>query len=154
MAVFYLDTSALVKRYVAEKGSGFVRQITDPNAANFTWTASVTCVEIVSALFRRVNTGSIALAGAQAAEQAFRQDFYALLRTIDVAPNILAQAMAFAKIHWLRAYDAIHLASAIEYQHRRRALNLRPLLFLSADQPLNQAALAEGLLVDDPNRYP
>jgi uncharacterized protein len=154
MAVFYLDTSALVKRYVAERGSGFIRQITDQNSANVTWTASVACVEIVAALYRRVNTGSITLAGALAAEQAFRNDSYALIRTIDVAPNILAQAMAFAKIHRLRAYDAIHLASAAEYQRRRRAFNLRPLVFLSADQMLNQAALAEGLLVDDPNRYP
>jgi uncharacterized protein len=62
--------------------------------------------------------------------------------------------MAFAKLHPLRAYDAIQLATAADLHARRRNVNLSRLTFLSADQPLNQAALAEGLLVDDPNRYP
>jgi predicted nucleic acid-binding protein len=154
MGVFYFDTSALVKRYVVERGSVFVRQITDPLSANAAWTSSITCVEMVAAFYRRVNMGSITMAAAQSAEQLFRSDSYALLRTIAVAPNILAHAMAFAKLHLLRAYDAVHLATALEYHLRRKRLNLRPLVFLSADQPLNQAALAEGLLVDDPNRYP
>ena len=62
--------------------------------------------------------------------------------------------MALAKMHGVRGYDTVHLATAMEYQRRRRVLNLRPLAFLLSDHSLNQAALAEGLLVDDPNRYP
>ncbi len=34
MSVFYLDTSALVKRYVRETGTGWVRALADPGAGN------------------------------------------------------------------------------------------------------------------------
>ncbi len=34
MSVFFLDTSALVKRYFAEIGTGWIRAIADPAAGN------------------------------------------------------------------------------------------------------------------------
>ena len=154
MAVYYFDTSALVKRYVLEKGSAFVAHATSPLRGNQAWSASIDCVEVVAAFARRVNTGLISAAEASNAEQAFRNDLHHLFRVLDLSPNILASAMGLKKLHSLRAYDAVQLATAIEYQLRRKTLNLQPLTFLCADQMLNQAALAEGLLADDPNRYP
>ena len=65
-----------------------------------------------------------------------------------------ASAVGLAKLHLLRAYDSVQLATALELQIARRNMNVPLPIFLSADQNLNQAALAEGLLVDDPNRHP
>lgn len=38
MPVYYLDTSALVKRYFAEIGTGWVQSITDPATGNLLFT--------------------------------------------------------------------------------------------------------------------
>lgn len=154
MNAYYLDTSALVKRYVREPGSSFIIPLTDNHRSNLCWISSLACVEVVSALCRRVNSGSLSPAQQWHAEQEFRKDAVRLYHVVDLTPNILAGAMALAKSHALRAFDAVHLATAVDNQHRRKARNLNPLTLLSADQNLNQAALAEGLLVDDPNRYP
>ncbi len=154
MNAFYLDTSALVKRYVREPGSSFIIPITDNRRSNLCWTSSLACVEVVAALSRRVNNGSLTPAQMWCAEQEFRKDAVRLYHVVDITPNVLAGAMDLAKSHSLRAFDAVHLATAVDNKHRRRTRNLSLLTFLSADQKLNQAALAEGLLLDDPNRYP
>ena len=154
MALYYLDASALVKRYVAEAGSPFVTRLTDPSASNEVWIASIGTVELMAALYRRVNTGMLTPSSAWSAEQAFRGDLHRIFDSIDLNPSILARGMGLAKLHLLRAYDAVQLATAIELQIQRRNLNLALPIFLCADQALNQGALAEGLLVDDPNRYP
>ena len=152
--IAYLDTSALVKRYVAETGSAFITQMTHIATGNEIWNTTITCVEIIAAFYRRVRIGSLTSAEAASAEQNFRQDLHGVLLLWDVSPSILSQAMALAKLHSLRAYDSIQLATAVDLLTQRRHGNLPPVKFLSSDQVLNQAALAEGLLVDDPNRYP
>jgi predicted nucleic acid-binding protein len=58
MPVHFLDTSALVKRYVAETGSETVTQIvSSPNTSVVI--ADITRAEFVSALARRAREGSI-----------------------------------------------------------------------------------------------
>ncbi len=154
MAAYYLDSSALVKRYIHETGSRFITTVTDRANGNDAWVATITSVEIIAALYRRVRTGTIRSPTAASAEQIFRQEMVSLFLPWDLAPSILAHAMTLTKAHSLRAYDAIQLATAVDLHVSRNLANFPKLTFLSADQPLNQAALAEGLLVDDPNRYP
>ena len=154
MALYFLDASALVKRYVAENGTVFVTRVTNSGVPRKPWMATIGAVEVMAALYRRVNTGSLTSASARQAEQVFRSDLYHLFDSIDMKPSILARAMSLAKLHILRAYDAVQLATAMELQINCRSLNLSPPILISADQALNQAALAEGLLVDEPNRYP
>ena len=47
----------------------------------------------------------------------------------------------------------MHLATALVTNQRLLANNLAPLIFLSADNRLNDAASAEGLTVDNPNQH-
>ena len=56
--------------------------------------------------------------------------------------------------HPLRAYDAIHLATALMVNRRLLAAGVLGLVFLCADDRLLQAAVAEGLAVDNPNEHP
>jgi predicted nucleic acid-binding protein len=51
---YYVDSSALVKRYVEEAGSRWVRALMAPAAGNTFLLARVTGVEVVSALVRHV----------------------------------------------------------------------------------------------------
>jgi predicted nucleic acid-binding protein len=47
---YYLDASALVKRYTHEPGSSWVGQITDPHAQNTVLLAEITLAEVAAAL--------------------------------------------------------------------------------------------------------
>ena len=69
------------------------------------------------------------------------------LVVIDLACTLLER-------HPLRAYDAIHLATALSAQRFLDAQGYSPLTFVSADDRLNRAAAAEGLPIDDPNQHP
>ena len=52
MAVYFFDSSAIVKRYVREVGSAWVLGITDPAASHHLYVARIAGVEVVSALTR------------------------------------------------------------------------------------------------------
>jgi predicted nucleic acid-binding protein len=54
----YVDTSALVKRYVAEVGSAWVRRLLAHPAQYVIYTSALSQVEVISALQRRVREGS------------------------------------------------------------------------------------------------
>jgi hypothetical protein len=59
MTYCFLDSSALVKRYVPESGTNWVRQIIHPTGGHFILIAYVTPVEIISALMRRKREGIV-----------------------------------------------------------------------------------------------
>jgi uncharacterized protein len=54
----------------------------------------------------------------------------------------------------LRGYDAVQLAAALTTNDERISRGLLPLIFVSADTELNDAAQAEGLAIENPNNYP
>ena len=63
--------------------------------------------------------------------------------------------MLLARTHGLRAYDAVQLSTAFAVRrHVSRGRGFGSVTLISADQPLNAAATAEGLTVDDPNLHP
>jgi uncharacterized protein len=53
VSVFYLDTSALVKRYLPEIGSAWVETITDPSSGHTIVTAEIAQVEAAAAIAAR-----------------------------------------------------------------------------------------------------
>lgn len=52
MASYFLDTSALVKRHVAETGHAWVRAVCDPSAGNTLFIAEIALVEAVATFSR------------------------------------------------------------------------------------------------------
>jgi predicted nucleic acid-binding protein len=59
MTVYYLDTSALSKRYVQEIGTAWVRALVAPSAGHTLLTARLTMVEVYSALARVANAKAL-----------------------------------------------------------------------------------------------
>jgi hypothetical protein len=59
MPFYQCDSSGLVKRYVDEVGSDWVRTIVDPASANIVSIADITRAEVTSALARRAREGVI-----------------------------------------------------------------------------------------------
>ena len=63
---YFLDSSALIKRYITEQGTVWVRSITLPSAGHTIILAQVTQVEIISGVFRRRREGLMPPRTAQA----------------------------------------------------------------------------------------
>jgi predicted nucleic acid-binding protein len=153
MAIYYFDSSALVKRYRNETGSAWVMGLTAPASGNALYVARITGAEVVSAIVRAELRGDLTQAAAAAAIQVFQYDLANQYQVIEITPLLIERAMSLAETHALRGYDSVHLGAALEVNDRVLALGLPALTLISADQDLNQAALAEGLTVDDPNNH-
>ena len=151
MAVYFFDSSALVKRYAQETGSEWILALTEPAAGHSLYIARITAVEVVSALTRRRRGGSVSEIDATTAMAAFRHDLFHQYRVIEITPTVITRAMALAETHGLRGYDAVQLASALIVQAMRETLGLSALELASADRELNDAAAVEDLTIDDPN---
>lgn len=111
-------------------------------------------MEITAAVARRQRSGSLSAANAAAILTQFRQDLALEYGVIEITPAVLSSAMLLAESYGLRAYDAVQLAVAVELHTQRRAGGLDALTLVCADQELNAAAAALGLLVEDPNLHP
>ncbi|MEW6210733.1 MAG: type II toxin-antitoxin system VapC family toxin [Acidobacteriota bacterium] len=154
MAVYFFDSSAVVKRYIIETGTTWIVGIVDPMANNRIYIARITAVEVVSAITRRVRNGSISISDGSAAIAKFRRDLTNIYSSIDIAPLIVAAAMQLAETHALRGYDAVQLATAIDVNTQWVNLGMPALTLVSADADLNAAAATEGLSIEDPNDHP
>jgi uncharacterized protein len=154
MAVFVFDTSAIVKRHVTEVGSAWVRSLTRAKAGHTLYIASITAVEVTSAITRRQRGGSLSAPQAAAMLGHFRRHLIQRYLVLELTPSLLADAARLARMHGLRAYDAVQLAAALEVNRIYQPAGLGPVTLISADRELNSAAAVEGLAVDDPTTHP
>jgi len=144
MTVF-LDSSALVKRYVDESASSDVRGIRAPMVAS-----ALAQVEVPSAFWGKTRSAGLSPVHAQVASAAFAHDCgrsrgpYAF---VALGVEVLALARRLVARHPLRAADAIQLASAVV---TRRTVG--DCSFGSFDRRLNGAAVAEGFMLAFPDR--
>ena len=149
MTTLFFDTSALLKRYVDEPDSDWLRTLIE-SAQGLLITSTLTRVEAACALARRERDGALSPTMRAELWHAFQFDLTYLLHTIKVGPNLLTMAEQLAFRHPLRAYDAIQLATAQVANQRLLGRGISGLLFLSADTRLLEFARLEGLAVDNP----
>lgn len=154
----FFDSSAVVKNYIQEIGTNWVKSVFVTIPKTEIYLASITEVEVVAAFSRRRKGKTLNAADANAAIQQFKTDFAKDFNTIEVTPNITSRAVALADRHSLRGYDAIQLACGLEIHSRLTLLgidfNLSSFTFVSADDELNSAAQMESLTIENPNNYP
>lgn len=96
MPTLFLDSSALVKRYVGETGSGWVQRQTDAESEHSLYVVRITGIEVVSAMARKARAGGLSAADAVAAVADFRADFPAAYNHVEVTPSLVAKAMRLA----------------------------------------------------------
>jgi hypothetical protein len=154
MADYFFDTSALVKRHVDEAGSPWVKSLVRAKAGHRLFIARITAVEVASAITRRQYSGDLSPAQAGAILGHFRRHMADRYSIIELSPALFADAMLKARKRRLRAYDAVQLAAALEIRRQRQEAGFVSVTLVSADRDLNDAAIAEGLTVEDPNLYP
>lgn len=153
MSIYYLDTSALVKYYVNEVGSDWLREIINAVQPPLLFASRMIIVEVMSAFARRGRDGSLTQEELTFARNAFRGDCLNRFQIMPPTMTVIDLACSLLERKPLRAYDAAHLATALHAQRFLMAKGYPNLVFLSADDRLNEIALAEGLVVDNPNRH-
>ena len=153
MAILFLDSSGLVKPYIAETGSTWVQSVTNSASGNECYIAQITGAEMVSAVTRCLRRGDLTPADAATALAGFEADFRQNLVLLENPLPRVRDAMTLIRRHGLRGYDALQLAVALHLRDRGRPFGRPDPLFITADRELTVAALAEGLAADDPNNH-
>ncbi len=153
MSSFFLDSSALVKRYLTETGSAWVREITRPTAHTST-VVEITLVEVAAALAARHRaSGGISRQDRDATVNLLARHFETEYQLIPVSRFILDRAVILTQNHRLRGYDAVQLAAALATNQSLLRAGLPALTFVAADRDLLAAAHQEGLQVENPNDH-
>ena len=134
----YLDTSSLVKLYVAEPGSDAVRKLVD--AASVVATSSIAYTETRAAMARRRRERTLRPAAFALAKKTFEAEWPKYF-VVDVTLALCRQAAEFAERYRLRAYDSVHLAAFAEVAREAGVPDTR---FSSVDHALNRAAKSLG----------
>jgi predicted nucleic acid-binding protein len=154
MVVYFFDSSSIVKRYGKEMGSAWIKSLTVPAAGNLANIALITAVEVVSAITRKARGGGLSAIDAKTAITQFRLELLNLYIVLDITSALIDEAMELAEKHALRGYDAVQLAAALNVNTHWVGLGMPAITLVSADDSLNAAAIAEGLVVDNPNNHP
>ncbi len=154
MSLYFLDSSALAKRYVTETGSDWVRAIADPAQGNTLIIARIAWVEVLGALARRQREAALAVDDVARAIRTFRYHLDTQYQVVELDAVLAMAAGDLVTRHPLRAYDAVQLASALRVQTELARSRDTALIFVSADERLTVVAQAEGLPTDDPHLHP
>ena len=148
MPVFYLDTSAIVKRYLNEPGTEAIDRLFDePQADTKFYTSFLTTLELTSSILRLVKGGQLGRSVADNMLARFRQDLHETIRILPLTDAIVNGAVAVVEQHQLRSGDAIHLATAATIF---RLVPESETVLVSSDRELLEAAMGSGMEVLDP----
>lgn len=142
----YLESSALIKAYVPERGSARVQEIVRRHDVII---SLLTVAEVASAFARRVREGELRADLAEELFQAFMDD----VAEFEIVPLSDSLVLSAARVllpggsaSRLRALDAIHLVTAREAAEA----HAETLTLVSADKRLVEAAESGGLSVENP----
>jgi predicted nucleic acid-binding protein len=138
--ILYVDTSALVKRYVQESSSEQVTTLID--SAEATGSSILTQVEIAAALAKGVRQARLDDGSARRAWDDYLAHWPSFTRLV-VSAGVLERASELTWEHGLRAYDALHFASALIWQDAIAA----PITLATFDRELWTAAQRAGIHV-------
>jgi len=149
MAVFYFDTSAIVKRYRREKGTELADDLMDnPREADRFYTSLLSPLEVTSAVTRLSNAGEITEKTVSEVLARFHTEIRERFRIWPIEEEIIAAAILLVRQQGIRSADAIHLATAVTISSLSQG---SPTVFLSSDRKLIHAAKEKGLATIDPS---
>jgi uncharacterized protein len=136
----YSDTSALIKKYVKEVGSDQV--INHFAEFPFIGTSALTLVEMASAMSKAARMRWVSETDIAIAWRDFQSHWPAYTR-LPVSNAIMERSADLSWRQSLRAYEAIHLASAVVWKD----ITGDEVIFACYDRNLSEAARKEGLQI-------
>lgn len=138
--ILYMDTSALVKRYIDEEGSDDV--IAWMQEADLIGTALITRVELAATLTRASRGSRLPEQEALEVLDEFRSDWLNF-QHVNIDESLIARADSLACVFALRGYDAVHLACALTWSELLGV----PVTVATFDKELHEAAQKSGMEV-------
>ncbi len=138
--ILYLDTSALVKLYVAEPGSEEVREMV--RAAQIVATSRVAYLEARAGIAKKFRAGELSESARRQIVEELKSDWERYF-IVEVSQSVIELGGELVDKHPLRGFDALHLASALLLKARISS----PVNFSCFDERLKEVAQAEGLSV-------
>jgi predicted nucleic acid-binding protein len=146
-ASFYLDTSALIKLYHQEVGTGRMDDLF-AQQDNILIISELAVVEFYSMLARRVRIGEITPETQEEASRSFMEDCYQRFVVAPLGSSVIQKAkellQTYGNTKALRTLDALHLGACLS------ALPRGELVFVSADARQLDIGALEGLQVLNP----
>ena len=148
---FYMDSSALAKRYIPETGSDLVDEILDNVSGRHICLLNIGAGEVISILVRRRNAGEISRADFVDVLLDFDSEI-AHRRAVRKAPvtnRLASDAFPLIVAHSINSTDALVLMSALAIADKLRERG-DDLVLVSSDHRLLRAARAESLVTFNP----
>ena len=146
MALYFLDTSTLVKLYVQEPGTARLLPLFNSQSENRFAVLSISTVELRSAIRRRQRAGDIEDESATAILDSLRYHLATRFLQQLVNDAVIDQALEMIDRYGLRAYDAIQLAGCLVLS----TIGSETWSFVCSDHRLLEAANSERLRAFDP----
>jgi len=145
--IYFFDTSALVKYYVTEPGSTWVRTLVDSQSPLFL--VEIALAEMAAALGILHRVGRLTRRQCDEYWWIFEEDCVRRYRWLPVSRLCIETGATLCRRYPLKSYDAVQVATAL---HLRQVLSEQelPLTFVSGDDQALDAAEAEGLAVENP----
>ena len=132
----FTDSSAFAKRYVLEYGSDTIDELLA--GASELAISIILLPEVISALNRRRREQVLSAENYSCIKSQLLQDVHDAV-VLQVTPGIVSVSVKLLEKNVLRAMDAIHIASAVEWNAD---------LFVSADKKQCDAASNYGLVTE------
>lgn len=151
LALYYLETSALVKLYVLEPGTDRLLQIASDMPENRLAVLALSAVEARSAIRRRERAGDVDPKAATLILDRLEQHMEGRFLRLSVSDALLDSALEMIDRYALRAYDAIQLAGCLVL---KASAGPDFPTFVCSDRELLEAARSELLPVLDPCSAP
>jgi predicted nucleic acid-binding protein len=151
LPAYFIDASALVKVYVQEAGSRWVRQVLHRKTTK-AFVSPLSGAEVLAAIARKHRLGEIDLSTRDRIATAFRKDYRNRYTHAALTAPVIEEAMDLVLAHPLRAYDAVQLASARLL--RSASTQLNRLRFVCADSALLRVGRQLGLATENPLDHP
>lgn len=146
MMVYYLDSSAWVKRYFDERGSDWVDVLFEQD--DLLSCSTLGLIEVRATAARKFAAGGID-AAFLAETKAWLLDEWSSFLWVGLAPEVVERSLDVADTFALRGSDSVHLASALQLRGDL-GIDASEFTFVTADQELKAAAVRAGLTVIDP----
>lgn len=148
MALYYLETSALVKKYRTERGTEVVAELFERQRETEVFVSSyLTVVEVTSVATRLFRAGALSRRAYRVILGNLSRDVGETIQLQSVSDSILSDAVNLTVDYALRAPDAIHLATARRVQ---AAFPGESYYVVGSDARLKAACAGLGLAVHDP----
>jgi predicted nucleic acid-binding protein len=151
MHFFYVDASALAKRYTPELGSPVVDHLFAKVTSDRFYVLGLGIAEVVSLLVRQKNSGKLDATTYTQALVNFRAEILApaVVHVVEAETGLILAGLPLIETHAINATDSVILRSALDLAANHRTTG-DELVLASSDQRLLRAGQAEGLVTFNP----